>query len=244
MVKWDEKWKSKRRRDVVSGGRPREPPNVLRDGGGGAASGQPPRRTHILNRRVSLATTLPPQIPRLRRRILRLPHAPPRISQFTNHRWVVDFIAHKLIKLHCWISLLTNSVLNFIADRCLFSLLDASFSESLYGLRRRPANVTVDTSDNAAATTATASGLHRRQKVLSVVFLVFSNPNPNPNWSLCSINIQFSVLRNVGFVFVFVFVCFFRLCCHIWNLSCIQSTIGKGKLGFRLLFGEMIMKEE
>ncbi|XP_057439538.1 peroxisome biogenesis protein 12 isoform X2 [Lotus japonicus] len=49
---------------------------------------------------------------------------------------------------------------------------DASFSESLYGLRRRPANVTVDTSDNAAATTATASGLHRRQKVLSVVFLV------------------------------------------------------------------------
>src|ERR1044072_3694555 len=91
MAAGEEKWKSKRRRkDVVSGGRPRQPPNVLRDGGGGAASGEPPRRSGVLNRRAGAPKTLPSQIPRLRRRILRLPHAPPRISQLTNHRSVAD----------------------------------------------------------------------------------------------------------------------------------------------------------
>lgn len=47
---------------------------------------------------------------------------------------------------------------------------DASFSESLYGLRRRPANITVNINkDDAAPSTAS---LRRRQKLLSVVFLV------------------------------------------------------------------------
>ncbi|TKY61348.1 Peroxisome biogenesis protein 12 [Spatholobus suberectus] len=45
---------------------------------------------------------------------------------------------------------------------------DASFSESLYGLRRRPANITVKSDDATPA----AGSLRRRQKVLSVVFLV------------------------------------------------------------------------
>ncbi|KAK7337940.1 hypothetical protein VNO77_18532 [Canavalia gladiata] len=43
---------------------------------------------------------------------------------------------------------------------------DASFSESLYGLRRRPANITANNDATASA------DLRRRQRLLSVVFLV------------------------------------------------------------------------
>ncbi|KAK7285889.1 hypothetical protein RJT34_20674 [Clitoria ternatea] len=46
---------------------------------------------------------------------------------------------------------------------------DASFAESLYGLRRRPANVNISLQNDSSPTDA---GLKRRQKVLSVVFLV------------------------------------------------------------------------
>ncbi|RZC22404.1 Peroxisome biogenesis protein 12 isoform B [Glycine soja] len=48
---------------------------------------------------------------------------------------------------------------------------DASFSESLYGLRRRPANIALK-NDDATTTTTSSSALRRRQRVLSVVFLV------------------------------------------------------------------------
>jgi hypothetical protein len=37
----------------------------------------------------------------------------------------------------------------------------------------------------------------------------------------------------------YIFIYAFRLCCRIWNRRCIQSTIKKGKQGFRPLFGEM-----
>uniref|UniRef100_I1NCC8 Peroxisome biogenesis protein 12 n=1 Tax=Glycine max TaxID=3847 RepID=I1NCC8_SOYBN len=45
---------------------------------------------------------------------------------------------------------------------------DASFSESLYGLRRRPANIALKNDDATTSNTA----LRRRQRVLSVLFLV------------------------------------------------------------------------
>ncbi|XP_027352353.1 peroxisome biogenesis protein 12 [Abrus precatorius] len=45
---------------------------------------------------------------------------------------------------------------------------DASFSESLYGLRRRPANFTLQNH----STSSSAAGLRRRQRLLSVLFLV------------------------------------------------------------------------
>lgn len=61
-----------------------------------------------------------------------------------------------------------------LADFFIFMLSDASFAESLYGLRRRgvkirlkKSNVLTDAGDEVNHT-----GLHKRQKVLSVVFLV------------------------------------------------------------------------
>ncbi|KAE8790418.1 Peroxisome biogenesis protein 12 [Hordeum vulgare] len=51
---------------------------------------------------------------------------------------------------------------------------DGSFSESLYGLRRRPVNVSVNRSNPGAESNVKAydSALRKRQKTLSVVFLV------------------------------------------------------------------------
>lgn len=51
---------------------------------------------------------------------------------------------------------------------------DGSFSESLYGLRRRPVNVSVNRSNPGAESSVKAydSALRKRQKTLSVVFLV------------------------------------------------------------------------
>ena len=54
--------------------------------------------------------------------------------------------------------------------------IDASFSESLYGLRRRPAEI-VQQSQEPTSTTRqklNISGLTRHQRILSVVFLVRS----------------------------------------------------------------------
>ncbi|PNX80614.1 peroxisome biogenesis protein 12-like [Trifolium pratense] len=48
---------------------------------------------------------------------------------------------------------------------------DASFSESLYGLRRRPANIKINNNDDTLTATTT-SQLRRRQKLLSLLFLV------------------------------------------------------------------------
>lgn len=48
------------------------------------------------------------------------------------------------------------------------SLLDASFSESLYGLRRRPVNI----STNSDGQTTGKVFLTRRQRLLSLLFLV------------------------------------------------------------------------
>jgi len=146
-------------RDVVPGGWARQPPHLLRDGGGSAASGESPRRSHLLHRRLGLTPTLPSQAPRLRRRILRLTHARPRISHLTNHRYTQ--------KSH---SPSRTTPIN-TAHSSYFLFLDASFSESLYGLRRRPANITAKIDDTAAAT-AGGGSLRRRQKILSVVFLV------------------------------------------------------------------------
>lgn len=57
---------------------------------------------------------------------------------------------------------------------CIFSLSDASFSESLYGLRRRAVKITADkgTTSVESSDKVYNSGLRKHQKVLSVVFLV------------------------------------------------------------------------
>ncbi|XP_058774699.1 peroxisome biogenesis protein 12 [Vicia villosa] len=62
------------------------------------------------------------------------------------------------------------SLLMLVLEAHSLRTADASFSESLYGLRRRPVNIKISNdSDDAAATT---SQLRRRQKLVSLVFLV------------------------------------------------------------------------
>lgn len=61
------------------------------------------------------------------------------------------------------------SLLMLVLEAHSLRTTDASFSESLYGLRRRPSNIKLNNND---ATTSTGSQLHRRQKLLSLLFLV------------------------------------------------------------------------
>ena len=80
----------------------------------------------------------------------------------------------------------TPSLIIITSTNSFFSpsfFLDASFSESLYGLRRRPANIALK-NDDATTTTTSSSALRRRQRVLSVVFLVLccSHFSCNPNF--------------------------------------------------------------
>ncbi|KAK2405706.1 peroxisome biogenesis protein [Trifolium repens] len=61
------------------------------------------------------------------------------------------------------------SLLMLVLEAHSLRTTDASFSESLYGLRRRPANLKINNNDDATTTT---SQLRRRQKLLSLLFLV------------------------------------------------------------------------
>lgn len=61
------------------------------------------------------------------------------------------------------------SLLMLVLEAHSLRTTDASFSESLYGLRRRPSNIKLNNND---ATTSTGSQLHKRQKLLSLLFLV------------------------------------------------------------------------
>ncbi|CAL5210329.1 unnamed protein product [Lathyrus oleraceus] len=63
------------------------------------------------------------------------------------------------------------SLLMLVLEAHSLRTTDASFSESLYGLRRRPVNIKLNNDSDAAATTTT-SQLRRRQKLVSLVFLV------------------------------------------------------------------------
>ncbi|CAI8601678.1 unnamed protein product [Vicia faba] len=62
------------------------------------------------------------------------------------------------------------SLLMLVLEAHSLRTSDASFSESLYGLRRRPVNIKLN--NDSAAAAATTSQLRRRQKLVSLVFLV------------------------------------------------------------------------
>jgi len=59
------------------------------------------------------------------------------------------------------------SLLMLVLEAHSLRTTDASFSESLYGLRRRPANIKLDDTSSSSS-----SQLRRRQKLLSLLFLV------------------------------------------------------------------------
>lgn len=84
------------------------------------------------------------------------------------------FFVTKLISIH--LHLLVINV-----ECCTLHDADASFSESLYGLRRRSIKLVLDKSGSNVDSNDNLhrSSLGRRQKVLSVVFLVFYLP-PHP----------------------------------------------------------------
>ncbi|XP_045809227.1 peroxisome biogenesis protein 12-like [Trifolium pratense] len=63
------------------------------------------------------------------------------------------------------------SLLMLVLEAHSLRTTDASFSESLYGLRRRPANIKINNNDDTLTATTT-SQLRRRQKLLSLLFLV------------------------------------------------------------------------
>lgn len=60
------------------------------------------------------------------------------------------------------------SLLMLVLEAHSLRTTDASFSESLYGLRRRPANIKIDDTSSSSS----SSHLRRRQKLLSLLFLV------------------------------------------------------------------------
>ncbi|CAK8574405.1 unnamed protein product [Lathyrus sativus] len=62
------------------------------------------------------------------------------------------------------------SLLMLVLEAHSLRTADASFSESLYGLRRRPVNIKLNNDSDAAATAT--SQLRRRQKLVSLLFLV------------------------------------------------------------------------
>ncbi|KAL5066663.1 hypothetical protein RYX36_017550 [Vicia faba] len=64
------------------------------------------------------------------------------------------------------------SLLMLVLEAHSLRTSDASFSESLYGLRRRPVNIKLNNDSAAAAAATTTSQLRRRQKLVSLVFLV------------------------------------------------------------------------
>jgi len=66
------------------------------------------------------------------------------------------------------------ALLMFVLEGHSLQTTDASFSESLYGLRRRPAEITQQSQEPTKTTgqNLDISGLTRHQRILSVVFLV------------------------------------------------------------------------
>jgi peroxin-12 len=62
------------------------------------------------------------------------------------------------------------SLLMLVLEAHSLRTTDASFSESLYGLRRRPANISLLNDDTSSS--SSSSQLRRRQKLLSLLFLV------------------------------------------------------------------------
>lgn len=63
------------------------------------------------------------------------------------------------------------SLLMLVLEAHSLRTTDASFSESLYGLRRRPANIKLNDNDTSSSSSS-SSQLRRRQKLLSLLFLV------------------------------------------------------------------------
>lgn len=92
-----------------------------------------------------------------------------------------------------------------VADILLYIFLDASFAESLYGLRRRGVKIRVKKSNvpKDSGEEIHHSGLHKHQKVLSVVFLV---NNLFSYWFSYHIRADYQSLYVVNVFMVHIFV--------------------------------------